>query len=226
MALPRVKVSAIVDLAEAHAATAAGVAVLGFVDASDGGPPGLTDARIGELAALVPPGIASFLSTSSTDIEVVLEKQRHTHLPVVELNAQLPMVELRMLRALSPGVRLVQCVRIDGSESVADALSLAHEVDGLLLELDAAGSRGRHVKRVLHAARRVCEGAAVPIWTRAATIDQALELVDVVAPFGIDVTAGVRVGGRLVPESLHALMAALAEGASRAAAQPRQASGA
>jgi phosphoribosylanthranilate isomerase len=227
MTLPRVKVSLISDLDEARAATAAGIAALGFASVEDGGEPGLTDERIGLLAAKVPPGVTSFLVTAATDVDSILEKSRRTRVHAIELTNPIELDELRMLRALSPGVRLLQTVRVESSESIAQAKVLAAQVDGLVLDVERA-LRPRRAQ-LLRACRRIRDGIDIPVWMRAATVEAGIELIDVVEPFGLDVTDGVRVDGRLDRAKLATFLAQLAEDHGREdtqSAESRRASGA
>jgi len=49
----------------------------------------------------------------------------------------------------------------------------------------------------------------VPVWMSAADVDTGIELIDVVAPFGLDVTEGVRADGRVQAEALLRFFAGL-----------------
>jgi phosphoribosylanthranilate isomerase len=121
------------------------------------------------------------------------------------------------LRALAPGVRLVQVVHVSGPASLDEALAAAPHVDALLLDSgrpDAAvrelGGTGRvHDWSV---SRRIRDQAGVPVFLAgglsAANVRAAIEAVE---PFGLDVCTGVRTADALDRARLEAFLdAALA----------------
>jgi phosphoribosylanthranilate isomerase len=62
---PRVKVCCIGSAHEARAAVRAGAAALGFVSRMPSGPGVIDEALIAEIVRCVPPGVGTFLLTSS-----------------------------------------------------------------------------------------------------------------------------------------------------------------
>src|SRR5688572_20628984 len=64
---PRIKICCIFSVDEAWTAIRAGASALGLVSAMPSGPGPIADELIAEIAARVPPGIATFLLTSATD---------------------------------------------------------------------------------------------------------------------------------------------------------------
>lgn len=61
---PRVKICCIMSVGEARLAVAAGASALGFVARMPSGPGVIEDRLIAEIAASVPPPVATFLLTS------------------------------------------------------------------------------------------------------------------------------------------------------------------
>jgi phosphoribosylanthranilate isomerase len=111
--------------------------------------------------------------------------------------------ELRRLRRLVPGVRLVQVIHVAGAESVEEAAAAASFVDTLLLDsgnprlaVKELGGTGR-VHDWAHS-RRICETAPVPVLLAGGlnpgNVRAAIERV---RPSGIDVCSGLRHAGRL-----------------------------
>src|SRR3982751_164993 len=73
---PRLKVCCIADVAEARMAVRAGADALGLVSAMPSGPGVIAEDTIAEVAATVPPPIATFLLTSRQDVAGIVEQQR------------------------------------------------------------------------------------------------------------------------------------------------------
>jgi phosphoribosylanthranilate isomerase len=77
VAHPRVKICCISSAEEASLAVRYGASSLGLVSAMPSGPGVIPDNLIAEIAATVPPGVATFLLTSAQDAETIIAQQRH-----------------------------------------------------------------------------------------------------------------------------------------------------
>src|SRR5919107_2020822 len=82
---PRVKVCCIADVAEARLAVRAGADALGLVSAMPSGPGVIGEETIAEVAATVPPPIATFLLTSRQDVAGIVEQQRRCGTNTIQL---------------------------------------------------------------------------------------------------------------------------------------------
>jgi phosphoribosylanthranilate isomerase len=209
---PFVKVCCIADPAEARLAISAGAAALGLVSTMPSGPGVISEARIAEIAALVPPPVATFLLTAETSAPLILAQHRRCGTSVLQFVDRVPQADLRLLREALPGIRLVQVVHVTGPDSVGEALAVAPLVDALLLDsgnpalaVKELGGTGRTHDWSL--SRRIREEARKPVFLAgglsAANLEEALSLVE---PFGVDVCSGVRTGGRLDPAKLAAFL--------------------
>src|SRR4051812_6987673 len=107
---PRFKVCCISSVDEAWLAIDAGASALGLVSAMPSGPGVIADALIAEIAAHVPPGIASFLLTSATDADSIIRQQRAARVNTLQLVDEVAPGTLRRLRAELPGIALVQVI--------------------------------------------------------------------------------------------------------------------
>ncbi len=200
---PRVKICCMGSVAEMRLAVLYGAAAVGLVSAMPSGPGVIDDELIREIAAAVPPGVASFLLTCKTDVEEIIEQQRRLRPNTLQLCDRLARGTHRELRAALPGIALVQVIHVGTSESVAEALAIAPEVDALLLDsgnqqltVKELGGTGRtHDWRL---SRRIVAGANKPVFLagglKAENVRAAIEQVQ---PFGLDVCSGVRTDGRL-----------------------------
>jgi phosphoribosylanthranilate isomerase len=119
------------------------------------------------------------------------------------------------LRSALPGIQLVQVIHVGGDDSVAEARTVAPEVDALLLDsgnqalpVKVLGGTGRtHDWSV---SRRIVEAVPVPVYLAGGlTVVNVGEAVRQVRPFGVDVCSGVRSGGRLNEARLAAFAAAV-----------------
>ena len=205
---PRVKVCCIASVEEARAAVECGAEAVGLVSEMPSGPGVIDEALIAEIAARVPPPVATFLLTCRQDAASIVEQQRRCRVNTLQLCDRVPAEVYSALRAALPGVSLVQVVHVRGEESLEEALNVARHVDALLLDsgnqslaVKELGGTGRtHDWRV---SRRVVEASPVPVFLAGGLrAENVAEAVAAVRPFGLDVCSGVRTGGRLDAEKL------------------------
>lgn len=213
--MPRVKVCCIASVEEARLAISYGASAVGLVSEMPSGPGVISEELIREIAAAVPPAVATFLLTCKTGAHDIIEQQRRCRTNTIQMCDRLERGSLRELRAALPGIALVQVVHVGGEESMAEAAELASEVDALLLDsgnqklaVKELGGTGRtHDWRI---SRRICDRVNVPVFLagglRAENVGAAVAQV---RPFGIDVCSGVRTGGRLDAVKLAAFFAQL-----------------
>ena len=172
------------------------------------GPGVIPEELIAEIAARVPPPVATFLLTCGQDAAAIVAQQRRCRTNTLQLCDRVDAEVYAELRAELPGVSLVQVVHVAGEESLAEALGAARHVDALLLDsgnqslaVKELGGTGRtHDWRV---SRRIVEAANVPVFLAGGLkAENVAEAVASVRPFGLDVCSGVRTGGRLDAEKL------------------------
>ncbi len=210
-----VKICCIATLDEARLAVSAGASALGLVSAMPSGPGPIDEAKIAEIAAAIPPPTETFLLTALTDAEWVADQQRRCGTTAVQLVDALEEIELRRLRRLLPGIRLVQVIHVTGPESVDEARAAAPLVDTILLDsgnprlaVKELGGTGR-----VHdwaTSQRIRESVGVPVLLAGGLHPgNAREAFDRVKPAGLDVCSGLRLNGRLDAGKLHGFFHAL-----------------
>jgi phosphoribosylanthranilate isomerase len=212
----RVKVCCISSLDEAGLAVRAGASALGLVSAMPSGPGVIDEALIARIAPRVPPGVASFLLTSLTDVESIVDQQRRLRPTTLQLCDDLAPGAHAALREALPGIGIVQVVHVDGEEAVARATRVAPFVDAILLDsgnqklaVKELGGTGRRHDWAI--SRRIREAVGVPLFLAGGLRpDNVGEAVHAVGPFGLDVCSGVRTDGHLDPAKLEAFFAAVA----------------
>jgi phosphoribosylanthranilate isomerase len=212
MLTPRVKVCCISSVDEARLAIDAGADAIGLVSAMPSGPGVISEELILEIAATVPPPIATFLLTCHQGARDIVAQQKRCGTNTVQLCDRLVDGSYTDLNAAMPGVAVVQVVHVNGAESVQEAVKLAPHVDALLLD---SGNQGLPTKELGGTGRthdwrlsaEIRRSVSVPIFLagglRAENVRAAIDQVD---PWGVDLCSGVRSNGRLDHSKLEAFM--------------------
>ena len=187
-----------------------GAAALGLVSAMPSGPGPISEDSIAEIAAQIPTPIASFLLTCKQDAPSIIDQQRRLGVNTIQICDRLDPGGHQQLREALPGISLVQVIHVTGSESIAEAVSVAPFVDAILLD---SGNQSLPVKELGGTGRthdwtisaRIREAIEVPLFLagglNSANVSEAIRLVQ---PFGVDVCSGVRTEGRLDEKKLAA----------------------
>jgi len=205
---PRVKICCIASVAEAWMAIEHGASAIGLVSAMPSGTGPIPEDLIAEIAAIVPPGVSSFLLTCLQDTTAIIEQQRRLRVNTIQICDRLPPGSHAQLREALPGVSLVQVVHVTGPESVDEAIAVAPHVDAVLLDsgnqslaIKELGGTGRtHDWRL---SRQIREAIDVPMFLAGGlNPGNVAAAICEVQPFGIDVCSGLRTEGRLDPQKL------------------------
>jgi phosphoribosylanthranilate isomerase len=211
----RVKICCKASIAEASMAIEHGASAVGLVSAMPSGPGPIPESLIAEIAAMVPPGVASFLLTCKQDVSSIIDQQRRLRVNTIQICDRLVEGSYDDLRKALPGVSLVQVIHVTGPESVEEAHAVAPNVDAILLD---SGNQSLKVKELggtgrthdWSLSRMIRETINVPLFLAGGLkAENVAEAIRRVQPFGIDVCSGVRTDGRLDPEKLRAFFAAI-----------------
>lgn len=214
----RVKICCIASIDEARLAIAYGASAVGLVGAMPSGPGPIDDDVIAQIAAVVPPPIATFLLTSRTNPEGIIEHTRLCGVNTVQLVDEIKIQDYAKLRRGLPGIKLVQVLHVQGEDSLHKAKEIAPLVDALLLD---SGNPGLTVKELggtgrVHdwsISRRIVDSVDKPVFLAGGLNARNIaKAVDAVRPFGIDLCTGVRSDGVLDPLKLKEFLSALQHG--------------
>jgi phosphoribosylanthranilate isomerase len=214
MARVRVKICCMASVEEARLAVAAGADALGLIGPMPSGPGPIDDGLIATIAPVVPPPVATFLLTSETGADAIIDHVRRCRTNTVQLVDRVAPEVYPQLRAALPALRIVQVVHVTGPEALAQARAIAPLADALLLDsgqpdalVRVLGGTGQtHDWRV---SRAIVESVPCPVFLAGGLrADNVAEAIAAVRPFAIDVCTGVRSEGRLDPDRLAAFMAA------------------
>ena len=208
---PRVKICCISSHDEAALAIEHGAAALGLVSAMPSGPGVISEEQIAEIAARVPPPVATFLLTARQDVKGVIEQQRRCRTNTIQIVDRMTHGSYQDLRRALPGISIVQVVHVVGEESVKEAVLVAEYVDAILVDsgnpglatTELGGTGRRHDWRL---SRKIREQIAIPLFLAGGlTPDNVRQAVEEVGPFALDICTGVRSEGRLDAQKLSAL---------------------
>lgn len=133
------------------------------------GPGVISEDCITQIAATVPPSIATFLLTCESSPEAIIAQQRRCRTNTIQLCDHLPNTIYPELREALPQIKLVQVVHVTDQSSVEYAIAAASHVDALLLDsgnlnlaVKELGGTGRTHDWTL--SRRIRDAVAVPIY--------------------------------------------------------------
>lgn len=211
----RVKVCCIASIEEARLAVRLGAAALGLVSEMPSGPGTIAESQIAAIAATVPPPIATFLLTSRTDAEGIIDQQKRCGTNVLQLCDRVAPARRRHLRQALPGIALVQVIHVADETAIAEALEAGKTVDALLLDsgnlslsVKELGGTGRSHDWSISA--RIVERSPVPVFLAGGlNPDNAREAIRSVRPFGLDLCTGIRTAGNLDRQKLSQFMDAV-----------------
>ena len=180
-----------------------GASALGLVSQMPSGPGVISDERIAEIAATVPPPIATFLLTSRQNVSEIVAQHRLCRTSCVQLCDRITSGSYRELKDALPGISIIQVIHVVGTESVDEAESIADQVDAILLDsgnqklpVKELGGTGRTHDWSL--SRRIRERIGVPLFLAGGlTSDNVARAIKEVGPYGLDLCSGVRTNGKL-----------------------------
>ena len=190
-------------------AVSAGASAIGLVSSMPSGPGVIDDQLISEIAASVPPAVATFLLTSLQHADTIVDQHRSCLTSTIQLVDRLDHGELCKLRAQLPGIKLVQVIHVNGVESIEEALSVSDLVDALLLDsgnqdLDVKELGGTGRTHDWQLSKSINDAVGLPLilagGLNAANVADAIRIVH---PCGVDLCSGVRLDEKLDAEKLY-----------------------
>jgi phosphoribosylanthranilate isomerase len=210
----RVKICCIASVDEARLAIAHGADALGLIGPMPSGPGPIADDAIAEIAAMVPPPVATFLLTAEIAPEAIVAHARRCRTNTLQLVERIETAHYAGLRDALPATKLVQVIHVTGPEALDEACRVAPHVDAVLLDsgrphdpVRVLGGTGQvHDWRI---SRQIVDALDRPVFLAGGLrADNAARAIDGVRPFGLDVCTGVRTDWRLDAPKLGAFMAA------------------
>ncbi len=189
-------------------AIGAGASAIGLVGRMPSGPGPIPDELIREIAASVPPPVATFLLTCETTASGIIAHHKRVNTSTIQIVDRITHGSYDDIRSELPAVKIVQVIHVIDEKSVEEALSVSEKVDALLLDsgnpalkIKELGGTGRIHNWLL--SRQINDNSKCPVFLAGGlnpvNVRSAIEAVH---PFGVDVCSGLRTNGDLDREKL------------------------
>ncbi len=212
---PKVKVCCISSVQEAQLAINYGASALGLVSAMPSGPGVIDDEMISEIMAALESDVDTFLLTSKTTAEEIIEQHAQFNTKTIQIVDALKDTNYTKLREHLPNVRIVQVIHVMDETAIAEAKKIAPYVDMILLDsgnpklkTKVLGGTG-HVHN-WNISKIIRQELAIPVFLagglKSANIQEAIQTVQA---YGVDLCSGVRTNGKLDEQKLAAFFAAI-----------------
>ena len=203
MIIPQIKICCISSIEEAELAIKYGASAIGLVSEMPSGPGVISEDLIEEIASSVPRKINTFLLTSKTNADSIIEQHRKCKTTTLQIVDRVKINVLIKLRKELHPIRLVQVIHVKGEESITEAKNVKQFVDVLLLDsgnqklkVKELGGTGRTHDWTI--SRRIRDAVSVPVYLAGGiNANNVLDAAKEVEPFGIDLCSGVRKDGKL-----------------------------
>lgn len=172
------------------------------------GPGVIGDELIYQIAKAVPPPISTFLLTSETKPQNIIQHYKRVNTTTIQIVDELEKQEYQSLRDELPNVKLVQVIHVIDENSVKEAIEVSKYVDAILLDsgnpnlsIKELGGTGRTHNWEL--SREIRKAIPIPLFLAGGlnknNVRQAIETVQ---PFGLDLCSRVRTEGQLDRQKL------------------------
>jgi phosphoribosylanthranilate isomerase len=213
MTKTRVKICCISSKEEAQLAIKWGASALGLVANMPSGPGVISDKLITEISKIVPPPISTFLLTSETKAEKIVEHYKQVNTTTIQLVDELEERQYQQIRKQLPHVKLVQVIHVIDNKSIDEAIEISEYVDAILLD---SGNPNLSVKELggtgkthnWELSKKIRENISVPLFLAGGiNANNVKQAIDMVQPFAIDLCSSVRTNGKLDETKLAAFFA-------------------
>jgi phosphoribosylanthranilate isomerase len=190
-----VKICGIQSGEEARAALDCGATALGFlIGLTHRAEDAIDAAEARAIVERLPTGTEAVLVTHLRDPERVADLATSVGTPTIQVHDDMTIPNLRRLRALVPGARLLKAVHVTGEDALGRAVAYAVVADALVLDsrtADRLGGTGlTHDWSI--SARIVTAVAPLPVYLAGGLRPENVEeAVARVRPAGVDVNSGV-----------------------------------
>lgn len=210
-----IKICCISSINEANLAINAGASALGLVGHMQSGQGIISDELIAEIALSAPKYIETFLLTSETRVDEILNhysKVKTTTIQIVDALTEGTYIELK--KAL-PKVKIVQVLHVLNEKSIDEAIEISNFVDTILLDSgnpnlatkELGGTGTVHNREI---SKQIVERVNVPVFLAGGlNPSNAKNAISKVGPYGLDLCSGIRTNGKLDFQKLNAFFNAI-----------------
>lgn len=199
----RIKICCISSEEEARLAVEYGASAIGLVAKMPSGPGPISDELIMQIAKTVPPPVATFMLTSETMVNEIIEHHRRTYTNTIQIVDSITAGTYNELKTVLHNVKIVQVIHVIDENSVEEALEISGMVDAILLDsgnpnlkVKELGGTGRVHNWKL--SRMIRDNSRCPVFLAGGlNPDNVRQAIEEVQPFAVDVCSGVRTEGKL-----------------------------
>ncbi len=212
-----IKICCISSIEEANLAIEAGASALGFVGHMPSGPGIISDDLIAEIVASVPNHIETFLLTSETKFDDIIEHHSRVNTSTIQIVDTLAQGTHKQIKQALPNINIVQVLHVLNEDSIKEALEISKFVDCILLDsgnpelvTKKLGGTGRTHNWEI--SKTIVENVNVPVFLAGGlNPSNASKAIKKVNPYGLDLCSGVRTNGHLDVEKLTSFFTAINE---------------
>lgn len=204
----RVKICCISSTEEAEIAIRYGASALGLVADMPSGPGIISDNLISTIAKTVPPSVSTFMLTSETSADQIIDHHKRTLTNTIQIVDELKEGTYQKIKEALPAIKIVQVIHVIDEKTIDEAVKISELVDALLLdsgnpnlEVKELGGTGRVHNWTI--SKKIVEQSKVPVFLAGGlTVDNVRQAIEQVQPFGLDLCSGVRTDKKLDPYKL------------------------
>ncbi|MEY2595875.1 MAG: hypothetical protein RI965_1147 [Bacteroidota bacterium] len=215
MSKVRVKICCISSIEEANLAIQYGASAIGLVARMPSGPGVIEDELIHKIAKNITPSTDTFLLTSETKAESIIEHYKRTNTTTIQIVDALSDRQYQTIREELPNVKLVQVIHVIDNNSIKEAVEISEYVDAILLDsgnpnllIKELGGTGRTHNWDL--SKKIRETISIPVFLAGGiNKDNVKQAIEHVQPYGVDLCSSVRTNGQLDERKLEAFFAAI-----------------
>jgi len=215
MSKVRVKICCISSIEEANLAIQYGASAIGLVARMPSGPGVIEDELIHKIAKNITSPTDTFLLTSETKAESIIEHYKRTNTTTIQIVDALSDRQYQTIREELPNVKLVQVIHVIDNNSIKEAVEISEYVDAILLDsgnpnllIKELGGTGRTHNWDL--SKKIRETISIPVFLAGGiNKDNVKQAIEHVQPYGVDLCSSVRTNGQLDERKLEAFFAAI-----------------
>jgi len=210
-----VKICCISSIEEANLAIQYGASAIGLVGRMPSGPGVIDDELIHKIAKNIPLSVETFLLTSETKAQSIIEHYKKTNTTTIQIVDALSDRQYKTIREELPNVKIVQVIHVVNDSSIREAIEIAEFVDAILLDsgnpnllIKELGGTGRTHNWDL--SKKIRENISIPLYLAGGiNKDNVKQAIEYVQPYGVDLCSSVRTNGQLDEKKLEAFFAAI-----------------
>ena len=204
----KVKICCISSVEEALLAIDSGATELGLVGPMPSGPGVISETLISEIVQIVPNHINTFLLTSETSTEKIVDQYNRVKTSTIQIVDELTDGSYQDLRDALPATGLVQVIHVLDEGSLEMALQIEKYVDYILLD---SGNPNKAVKELggtgrthdWQLSKKIADTVSIPVFLAGGLNPTNIHAaISTVRPYGVDLCSGVRSNNRLDKEKL------------------------